>query len=382
MKALKSWAWISLFLFILMFAACGSGESSSSTGTLSLSLTDATTYEYNAVYVTIKEVQVHKDGDEDSNWKVVVSPNKTYNLLELVNGIREELGITELETCHYTQMRLIIGNEHDNAINILSKSHKYANYIVDHDNYYHELKIPSGFQSGVKIVHGFDINQNQTTELILDFDASRSIVKAGKSEQWLLKPTIKVLNTNEYSIIKGTVKNNSPEEELLKGVMVSAQIFDPSAADEKDQVIVQASTVTNNEGSYTMFLKSGSYNIIGYKDGYNPACAKIDTLSGATYTENFTLSDASTGTIGCNVSIDDGDDDEKYVTVSIRQSAECSASIELKSLNIANGGSDYDISLPEGTYSIVASSYSKDTIVYDNITIEADTYTTIEDIAF
>ena len=382
MKALKSWAWISLFLFILMFAACGSGESSSSTGTLSLSLTDATTYEYNAVYVTIKEVQVHKDGDEDSNWKVVVSPNKTYNLLELVNGIREELGITELETCHYTQMRLIIGNEHDNAINILSKSHNYANYIVDHDNYYHELKIPSGFQSGVKIVHGFDINQNQTTELILDFDASRSIVKAGSSGQWLLKPTIKVLNTNEYSIIKGTVKNNSPEEELLKGVMVSAQIFDPSAADEKDQVIVQASTVTNNEGSYTMFLKSGSYNIIGYKDGYNPACAKIDTLSGATYTENFTLSDASTGTIGCNVSIDDGDDDEKYVTVSIRQSAECSASIELKSLNIANGGSDYDISLPEGTYSIVASSYSKDTIVYDNITIEADTYTTIEDIAF
>lgn len=234
MKALKSWAWISLFLFILMFAACGSGESSSSTGTLSLSLTDATTYEYNAVYVTIKEVQVHKDGDEDSNWKVVVSPNKTYNLLELVNGIREELGITELETCHYTQMRLIIGNEHDNAINILSESHKYANYIVDHDNYYHELKIPSGFQSGVKIVHGFDINQNQTTELILDFDASRSIVKAGKNEQWLLKPTIKVLNTNEYSIIRGTVKNNSPEEELLKGVMVSAQIFDPSAADEKD----------------------------------------------------------------------------------------------------------------------------------------------------
>lgn len=383
MKALKSWAWIALSLFILMFAACGSGESSSSTGTLSLSLTDATTYEYKAVYVTIKEVQVHKDGDEDSNWEVVVSPNKTYNLLELVNGIREELGITELETCHYTQMRLIIGNEHDNAINILSESHKYANYIVDHDNYYHELKIPSGFQSGVKIVHGFDINQNQTTELILDFDASRSIVKAGKSKQWLLKPTIKVLNTNEYSIIKGTVKNNSPEAELLKGVMVSAQIFDPSAADEKDQVIVQASTVTDNEGSYTMFLKSGSYNIIGYKDGYNPACAKIDTLSGEAYTENFTLSDASTGTIGCNVSIDDGDDDEKYVTVSIRkQSAECNASIELKSLNIVNGGSDHDISLPEGTYSIVASSYSKDTIVYDNITIEADTDATIKDIVF
>jgi hypothetical protein len=37
----------------------------------------------------------------------------------------------------------------------------------------------------------------------LDFDASRSIVKAGSSGKWLLKPTIKVLDTEEYSVISG-----------------------------------------------------------------------------------------------------------------------------------------------------------------------------------
>ncbi|MDL1978816.1 MAG: DUF4382 domain-containing protein, partial [Deltaproteobacteria bacterium] len=57
--------------------------------------------------------------------------------------------------------------------------------------------------SGIKILHGFDINKGQTTELILDFDASRSIVKAGSSGKWLLKPTIKVLDTEEYSVISG-----------------------------------------------------------------------------------------------------------------------------------------------------------------------------------
>ncbi len=79
-----------------------------------------------------------------------------------------------------------------------------------------------------------------------------------------------------------------------------------------------------------------------------------------------------------NVSIDD-DDDEKYVTVSIRQSAECSGSIdqiEVKSLNVANGGS-YDISLPEGTYSVVASTYNKETQVYDDVDIVTNTVTTI-----
>lgn len=374
MKALKLWNWIISFLFIVTFAAC---STESGGGTLSLSLSDATTDEYNAVYVTIEEVQVREG--EDRRWKVVTFPDKTYNLLELVNGVREQMGITELQTGHYTQMRLMIGDDPDNGINVLSESHEYANYIIDHNDDYQALKIPSGLQTGIKIVHGFDINEGQTTELILDFDASRSIVKAGSSGKWLLKPTIKVLDTEEYSVISGTVKNS--DQEPLRGVLVSAQISASGAADEKEKVVVQASTVTDENGSYTIFLESDTYNIVGYKNNYNPGCARIETVSGTTYTENFILSAASTGTMKGEVRIDGGDY-ENYVTVSIRQSAECSASIELKSLNIANGGSDYDISLPEGTYSIVASSYSKDTIVYDNITIEADTYTTIEDIAF
>jgi len=185
MKVLKLWVWIASSLFIVMLAACGGGESSSSsTGTLSLSLSDATTDEYNAVYVTIEEVQVHKD--EDSSWQVVASPNKTYNLLELVNGVREQLGIAELQTGHYTQMRLIIGETPDNGVNLLSEGNPHGNYIIDKSDTYYELKIPSGYQTGIKIVHGFDITENQTTELILDFDASRSIVKAGNSGRILL----------------------------------------------------------------------------------------------------------------------------------------------------------------------------------------------------
>ncbi|MGB6009708.1 MAG: DUF4382 domain-containing protein, partial [Desulfobacterales bacterium] len=102
MKVLKSSAWIILFLCILMITACGGGSGGSSslsgeTGTLYLSLTDATTDEYQAVYVTIKEVWVHMGGNEkkDSNWEVVASPDETYNLLDLVNGVREELGISD-----------------------------------------------------------------------------------------------------------------------------------------------------------------------------------------------------------------------------------------------------------------------------------------------
>ena len=335
MKPLRLWVCIVSSFFMFMFAACGGGgggsdsseTGSSDTGTLSLSLSDATTDEYKAVCVTIEQVQVHEDG---GNWQVVASPNKTCNLLELVNGVREPLGITELGTGHYTQMRLIIGEDPDNGINILSEGHPHANYIIiDEFDPYRKLKIPSGSQTGIKIVHGFDINENQTTELILDFDASKSIVKPGNSGQWLLKPTIKVLDTEEYSIMSGTVKDD--DQEPLGGVWVSAQIYD--TANAKDRVLVQASTVTNDNpevgevGSYTIFLQPGTYNIVAYKEGYNPDCARIVVASNTSHTQDFTLGAISTGDITGDVTIAGGGDDQ-HVALSFRQAAQCEGRTE------------------------------------------------------
>jgi len=90
------------------------------------------------------------------------------------------------------------------------------------------LKIPSGYQTGIKIVHGFNIEEDQTTELILDFSASESIVMPGHDGEWLLKPTIKVIDVDNYSIISGTV---NPQ---LGEVLVSAQIYDPTITNRED----------------------------------------------------------------------------------------------------------------------------------------------------
>jgi len=154
---------------------------------------------------------------------------------------------------------------------------------------------------------------------------------------------------------------------------VSAQIYDPYAADPKDTVIVQASTVTDEIGLYMIFLQPGTYNIVAYKDGYSPACTHLIAGPDATYSEDFSLTEALTGTISGLVEIENGSS-EQHVTLSFRQLALCEGEdIEVKSLNVANGGT-YTVNLPLETYRVVASTYGEDTLGYDtDITAGSDT---------
>ena len=68
--------------------------------------------------------------------------------------------------------------------------------------------------------------------------------------------------------------------------------------------------------------------------------------------------------------------------LSFRQSAQCGdQQIEVKSLNIANPGS-YTVILPEGTYSVVASTYGRATQVFENTVVVFENDTTLPKILF
>ena len=404
MKKRKPLLLFALLTAVLTLWSCsgggGSGGSKTSgSGTLSLSLADNSTEEYRAVYITVKNIEVHLGGNENrsSSWQTIDLPTDpdtglpkerlTVNLLELVNGVREDLGIAELKAGHYTQMRLIIDDEPDDTINILSQNHPYANYVIDQSNppNVHELKIPSGFQTGVKIVGGFDINTDRTTELILDFDACRSVVQAGNSGNWLLKPTIKIAHLKDFSIINGKVTDDS--DAGVEGALVSAQIFNggTTATKNDDELIIQAATITDSDGEYKLFVTPGNYNLVVYAAAKVPDFRKVATTAGEVLegptAENFTLGDSLTGTVTGSVTMT-GADDEQYAALSFRQKAVCAdcdpyEKIEIKAINVLNG-STFATDLPEGVYSLAASSFGYTTQNPSDFTITVDTDTTVD----
>ena len=385
MKYFELKSWMSILVLVFFLAACSGGtggsdsiEASTTTNTntnagiLSLGLIDKSTDEYEAVYVTIDEVRVHRadaDGDEDGDggsWITVATPGKTYDLLELINGVIAPLGVAELEPGIYTQMRLYLGAEPDDGLNVLDEPHPpFPNYVIvktPEDDPYRELKVPSGYKSGIKLVQEFEIEADVTIDLLLDFDADKSVVKAGKSGKYLLKPTIKIIDTLKSATLSGTVTDFQPIG--LGGVQVSAQIYDEAATDPKDQVSIFTTTFTTEEegeggvGQYMMYLPPGNYNIVAYKPGFIPECRPVTVAYGDVLAVDFALTPTDSSNVYGYVDLEDPTDGLTS-DLSFRLPCTAGQTFEVDSLTAVDV--DYSIDLPPGAYEIVASAEDRQT---------------------
>jgi hypothetical protein len=197
-------------------AACGGGSSTAvapAPGTLRVALTDAPACGFDQVNVTVERVRVHRSSsanDNDSGWTDIdVNPARKIDLLSLTNGVIAELGQTPLAAGHYTQIRLLLspnrGGSPANSV-VLSSDGSETPIALD---------TPSATQSGIKLINGFTVTSNELTDLLLDFDACRSIVQRGNGS-YGLKPVITVMPRIGAAIV-GYV------EAGVAGVSVSAQ---------------------------------------------------------------------------------------------------------------------------------------------------------------
>lgn len=389
-----------IFLMAFALTACGgNGGGSGTTGTLELSMTDAPG-DYQHVFVTIQEIKVHQAADDvaaaDPGWTTIVNygtggvSGKVFDLTELENGNITSLGVAELEAGHYTQMRLIL------ALDPV-EPHLFANYVViekegaeegavytpgdlANSNFdVKELHLSSQLQTGIKIVKGFDIESQGATALMLDFDAKKSVFQAGNTDNWQLKPTIKVLETVTNSV-SGTVTDaDQAEVTYLDGASISAQLYD-GAADLIDQVTFVGGATSGNPlpGDYFMYLPPNTYNIVAFMEGYATACQGVAATD---YTNHdgidFALTGLDTGPVTGNVTGPEGG----TATLSFRQTINCGSGdvqVEVLSENIVFGGS-YDVTLPVGDYQLVVS-YGRTTQEFNPVSVSTGGIT--KDVSF
>jgi hypothetical protein len=136
------------------------------------------------------------------------------------------------------------------------------------------LATPSAQQSGLKLKANIDVAANATTDLLLDFDACRSVVEAGGSGNYNLKPVLSVtprVNTGIQGYVSTTL--------TIAGTTVTAQ---------QGGAVIR-STVPDTTGKFVLgSLPAGNYDVVVASQGYSTAVVGSVPVTTTTTTVNGT----------------------------------------------------------------------------------------------
>ena len=270
----------SFVLFTLALTAAGCGGSGGGgpdgggpgTGTLSLQITDAAVDSAEHVFVQFSGLEIQAAGghrttlyycqDPADPTKTVLSEvpcttppaPKRLDLLALSGGQAEVLlDDFALPAGHYVWIRLMVdtAGTRDSTIVLVGGVE-------------HELTIPSGDQTGLKLNRGFNVPAGGSADFTIDFDLRKSVHVTGTGE-YMLRPTLRLADNTLVGAIAGTVnpalvpEGCTPAVYVFEGGGVAPDDIDGTAPDP-----VTTATVKLDAGVYkykAAFLEPGSYTV-------------------------------------------------------------------------------------------------------------------------
>ena len=327
----------------LALSACGGGGSSSgATGTLALSLTDAPACGYSAVNVTITKLSVHQSSTAsvtDGGWIDIPITTQRVDLLTLQNGVLAKLGQVPLAPGKYTQMRLLLADNDG-----VPAGQPIPNSVVPIGQPEALLTTPSGQQSGVKLNVDIDIAADQLADFVIDFNACKSVVSAGASGKYLLKPVLSV-TPHFISGVKGSV-----DASIATGANTAVLLEKPGTATSAP-VVVKA-TAPDSAGNFVLDpVAPGTYDLVVTANGHVTAVVTgvvvqsgLVTIVGSAINPPASLSGTIGGVVTAVAPID--------ATLAATQVLTGGATIEVAGANANAVTGAYALVLPVGAVSV------------------------------
>jgi Domain of unknown function (DUF4382) len=256
----------------LLLAACAGsdGAGKDPTGSLRLSVTDAPVDEAEAVWVQFRAVEFKPEGGPPVLHELrdgLGAPTpRSIDLLPLQDG-RAAVLVDDLElpAGRYEWIRLIVddvANERDS-------------YLVIEGNEC-EMRVPSGSESGLKLIRGFTLPANGSVALTVDFDLRKSIVEppgqqgsgVDCTQAYLLKPVLRIVQDSEVGAITGRVDPTLFLPDCSRLVYVFADGDEPAGStipddqdlDDPNPVVMAVADPVS--GAYrASFLPAGPYSL-------------------------------------------------------------------------------------------------------------------------
>lgn len=195
-------------LVVGALALAGCGGSSDSSGLLTVSITDSPVDDAAHVYVVFEGLEIKPREGEAINFDF--EANREIDLLTLQDGVTASLlDGADVPVGEYQWIRLKIyaaENLNDGSRIEFDENGYYANGEMYAAGIY-PLFIPSGFQTGLKLVRPFSVGAGSTTRLVIDFDLRKSVIAPpGRAPNFILKPTLRLMDELETGTISGDVE--------------------------------------------------------------------------------------------------------------------------------------------------------------------------------
>ena len=234
----------------MALTGCG-GDDSNSDGKakLSLGMTDAPVDGAAEVWVQFSGVTlIRADGEAETTF--TFDEPKRINLLAYQHGeIYPLLENEEIDAGEYSQIRLLVDTEGDlDTVIVLDGGATF------------ELTIPSGAQTGLKLVSGFTATAGGEVNFTLDFDLRKSVTLTGNGE-FKLRPTIRIIDNLEAGHIAGMVASDAcPAESEMAIYVYEGTVTEPEdlGADAEPLVTTYVKTDLSYQAS---FLAAGEYTL-------------------------------------------------------------------------------------------------------------------------
>lgn len=189
---LRNFTGLFMAVVAVAFTSCSNDDDNlnEETASLTVRMTDAPG-DYDEVNVDVQDVMIQMDatdGDEEGWTSLENVETGVYDLLKLTGGVTQLLGIAEVPAGYLGQIRLVLGDDNTVVVNGESQA----------------LSTPSAQQSGLKLQVNQELEAGEDYDFLLDFDVDQSVVSAGSSGGFILKPVIRLI-TQEATSITGSV---------------------------------------------------------------------------------------------------------------------------------------------------------------------------------
>ncbi|TQV77309.1 DUF4382 domain-containing protein [Aliikangiella marina] len=246
---------------LISMVACGGGSGGSEQvdqkSFLILNVTDAPVDDATEVVVEFTGVEIKPAAGDAISFDF--NQPRQIDLLALQGDNSEPLlnGV-EVDSGQYNWIRLKV-NAQRNTLD---------SYITLNDGSTFSLFVPSGDQRGLQLNGGFLVPLGQSVSFTIDFDLRKSVINPpGQSNDYFLKPTLKLIDNTQISTIRGTVDasviNDAACNEGVAVYLFQGLDFTPDDEGSANSPFT-SSLVSLDNGTYRFvvgFLPPGDYTL-------------------------------------------------------------------------------------------------------------------------